>query len=195
MHLLFCTSHKYLKNHYIESELKRQSIAQGKLFDSEEGAQEHIKSFISVYNLESTLKDLLEPDPTKYKTFNDFFVRKLAPGVRPIAAPLDPSVIVSGADCRLTVWNDIDTAKKFWVKSKEFDLPHLFGSEELASLPEFKDGGALAIFRLAPADFHRFSSPVTGKLGTILHHPGTYYTVNPQAVNEECVRTSDRRFH
>ena len=37
---------------FIESELKKQSLAQGKLFDSEEGAQEHIADFIKTYELE-----------------------------------------------------------------------------------------------------------------------------------------------
>lgn len=43
---------------------------------------------------------------------------------------------------------------------------------------------SLAIWRLAPQDYHRFHSPITGKLRKITHIPGEYYTVNPQAVNE-----------
>jgi Phosphatidylserine decarboxylase len=38
-----------------------------------------------------------------FKTFNEFFYRKLKPGARPIAAPEEDSVIVSCADCRLVV--------------------------------------------------------------------------------------------
>ena len=46
-------------------------------------------------------------------------------------------------------------------------------------------GASLAAFRLAPQDYHRFHSPISGE---IVHGPvdipGTYYTVNPQAVTQ-----------
>jgi len=45
-------------------------------------------------------------------------------------------------------------------------------------------GSSVAIFRLAPADYHRFHSPIDGEVGEVVHIPGQYYTVNPQAVNE-----------
>lgn len=37
---------------------------------------------------------------------------------------------------------------------------------------------------LAPADYHRFHSPIDAVVGDINDIPGEYYTVNPQAVNE-----------
>jgi phosphatidylserine decarboxylase len=40
------------------------------------------------------------------------------------------------------------------------------------------EGGALAIFRLAPQDYHRFHSPVDGKIGAMRYIAGEYYTVN-----------------
>ena len=45
-------------------------------------------------------QEALDPDPASYKCFNDFFVRRLKPSARPIAAPDNPDVIVSAADCR-----------------------------------------------------------------------------------------------
>jgi phosphatidylserine decarboxylase len=39
-------------------------------------------------------------------------------------------------------------------------------------------GGALAIFRLAPQDYHRFHSPVDGRIGKMTYISGEYYTVN-----------------
>jgi phosphatidylserine decarboxylase len=46
------------------------------------------------------------------------------------------------------------------------------------------EGGAIAISRLAPQDYHRWHSPVDGVIESITEIPGTYYTVNPQAINE-----------
>lgn len=38
------------------------------------------------------------------------------------------------------------------------------------------------INRLAPQDYHRFHSPVRGKVGKMTMIDGEYYTVNPQAI-------------
>jgi len=61
-------------------------------------------------------------------------------------------------------------------------LEHLLQDQELA---QAFDGGSIAIFRLAPQDYHRFHSPVQG---SVAKEPvkigGTYFTVNPMAVNE-----------
>lgn len=41
---------------------------------------------------------------------------------------------------------------------------------------------SVVIFRLAPQDYHRFHSPVTGTIGPIQHIEGEYYTVNPMTI-------------
>ncbi|POV99013.1 hypothetical protein PSHT_13728 [Puccinia striiformis] len=41
---------------------------------------------------------------------------------------------------------------------------------------------ALGIFRLAPQDYHRFHSPIDGKIIDIEYIEGQYYTVNPMAI-------------
>ena len=38
--------------------------------------------------------------------------------------------------------------------------------------------GALAIFSLAPQDYHCFHSPVEGRIGAMTYISGEYYTVN-----------------
>jgi phosphatidylserine decarboxylase len=117
-------------------------------------------------------------------------------------------VIVSAADCRLNVFHDFNQARQFWyvsissesifiwakfrVKGKKFTLPGLLGSPDKAGL--FGSNPSLAIFRLAPQDYHRFHSPVTGTIESITSLAGDYYTVNPQAVNENLdVFTANRR--
>jgi len=82
------------------------------------------------------------------------------------------------------VYDTVTQAQKFWIKGRNFNL------ENLLSLPiddpilrEF-DSASLAIFRLAPADYHRFHTPMDCIVEESVHTPGDYYTVNPQAVNE-----------
>jgi len=90
-----------------------------------------IPSFIETYSIQT--EELLEPDISKYKNFNEFFsrypwtliyplsrlialilCRKLRPDARPIQNEHDERVLISAADCRLTVFESIDTAKAFW---------------------------------------------------------------------------------
>jgi len=175
MHLLFHGSVENKLLHYkrVEDLLEHQSVKEGKIFDGERGAAEHIKAFITTYQLEDSLNELLLPNLVDYKTFNQFFYRKLKPGARPVAEPENPLAITSGADCRLTVWESIDTAKEFWVKGQNFNIHNLIKWDEISDLPEFKDGACMAIFRLAPQDYHRFHSPQS--------HPRPHKT-NPRTV-------------
>ena len=53
-----------------------------------------------------------------FKTFNEFFFRKLKPSARPIASPEHPDVLVSAADCRLMAYVTVDDATRCWIKAR-----------------------------------------------------------------------------
>lgn len=79
----------------------------------------------------------------------------------------------------------------FFATGEQFTIAHLFDSEELA-IPFA--GCSIAIFRLAPADYHRSHSPIDGLVGTTKRIDGTYFTVNPCAIGENLdVFTRNRR--
>jgi len=125
---------------------------------------------------------------TEYKTFNDFFSRSLKPGTRPIASLDDPTVVVSPADCRLICFPTVEETKRLWLKGGGFSVAELLGvglgeeEEELGILADsFKDA-SVAIARLAPADYHRWHTPVTGRFVRMYRLAGTYYSVSPRAV-------------
>lgn len=82
-------------------------------------------------------------------TFTHRGCRKLKTEARPIARPDDPSVLVSGADCRMMAFESIQQATKLWIKGREFTVAKLLGPQYASEAPKY-DGGALAIFRLAP---------------------------------------------
>ncbi|EIN08718.1 hypothetical protein PUNSTDRAFT_102181 [Punctularia strigosozonata HHB-11173 SS5] len=183
MHLLYYGSAqvKVLHNQHVEEVLKDLSIKQGKIYDEPESVKS-IPSFIETYSIQTD--ELLEPDITKYGNFNEFFYRRLKDGARPVQHADDPTAFCSAADCRLTVYNTVDLAKQFWIKGKNFSIPNLLGVSPDSEQARHFDNGGLAIFRLAPADYHRFHSPIDGTVGDVVDIPGQYYTVNPQAVNE-----------
>eukprot|EP00727_Mastigamoeba_balamuthi_P007746 m51a1_g3592 putative phosphatidylserine decarboxylase (566) ;mRNA; f:1165344-1167984 len=149
---------------------------QGKKYDNPASAKE-IPQFVRYHRLD-TQECLRKVD--EFKTFNEFFYRELKPGMRPVDAPKDDSVAVSPADCRMSAFASVDESKQIWVKGETFSLKTLFGDDALAA--EFNDG-SFVIARLSPQDYHRFHSPVSGVVGPIKEIEGTYYTVNPIAVN------------
>lgn len=138
--------------------------------------QEHILSFVKTYQLEDTLPQLAQPDLKAYKTFNSFFYRGLKPDARPVASPDDPNVVVSAADCRLTVWEDVKAAEEVWIKSRKFSVEHLVHDQSFMNNPAYEDGVSLAIFRLAPQDYHRWHSPVAATLGKRWSISGALYS-------------------
>ena len=114
---------------------------------------------------------------TKSETFNQFFYRKLKPDARPVEAPDDPTRLVSAADCRMMTFETVNEATRLWIKGREFSVARLLG-EAYRDQADRYNGGAVAIFRLAPQDYHRFHSPVDGKIGPMTYIAGEYYTVN-----------------
>ncbi|OBZ66242.1 Phosphatidylserine decarboxylase proenzyme 3 [Grifola frondosa] len=157
--------------------LKSLSIKQGAKYDSPESAGD-IPAFIAFHNLK--VDEILEP-LSSFKTFNEFFYRKLKPTARPIECLDDPYRLVSGADCRLMAFETVNEATRLWIKGREFTVSRLLG-EAYRFEAERYSGGALCIFRLAPQDYHRFHSPVDGTIGPMTYITGEYYTVNPQAI-------------
>ncbi|KAI9258589.1 phosphatidylserine decarboxylase-domain-containing protein [Helicostylum pulchrum] len=155
--------------------LANMSRKQGRRFDNPLSVKE-IPSFIKFHQLDMT--QVLEPTEN-FKTFNEFFYRKLKPGSRPCDSPDNKNVAVSPADCRMMAFPTIDSATNIWIKGTEFSIAKLLDDPVEA---EAFEGGALAIFRLAPQDYHRYNSPVDGLIRKIHSVEGQYYTVNPMAI-------------
>ncbi|KAG0239719.1 hypothetical protein BGW41_007519 [Actinomortierella wolfii] len=179
MHIVFGSTfdHRLVNSTRIQKLFSTESIKQGHHFDAPASVAQ-IPHFIKTYKID--LNELEEPDPTKYATFNEFFYRKLKADARSIAEPNNPDVIVSAADCRLSVFETIKSATQIWIKGRQFTLMNLLQDANLAAQYE---GGSIAIFRLAPQDYHRFHSPVQGRVVCDPIPLGKqYYTVNPMAV-------------
>jgi phosphatidylserine decarboxylase len=112
-----------------------------------------------------------------YKTFNEFFYRKLKDSARPIQA--DPASAVLPADGRHLVFPDVDAADGFYVKGERFDLAELLGGEQVAR--QFA-GGSMLISRLAPVDYHRFHFPCACRAGRASEIRGPLFSVSPIAL-------------
>lgn len=163
--------------------LRKLSVKQGMKFDAPR-LKADIVSFIKFHKLD--LSECVKTDPAQFDTFNEFFYRKLREGTRPIEGP--ETVVTSPADCRCTTFTSVNEATELWIKGRNFTLAKLFNGNfnglESTSLYDPK-ACCIGIFRLAPQDYHRFHSPVTGVIGRIKYIEGEYYTVNPMAIRSD----------
>jgi phosphatidylserine decarboxylase len=125
--------------------LKSMSEKQGTKYN-DPASVSGISAFIEFHNLDvNEMRDPLD----SFKSFNEFFYRKLKPEARPVEKPDDPRRIVSAADCRLMAFETISEATKIWIKGREFSVAKLLGERYKDEVAEY-NGGALVIFRLAP---------------------------------------------
>eukprot|EP00123_Amoebidium_parasiticum_P015863 comp23183_c0_seq1/m.37572 comp23183_c0_seq1/g.37572 ORF comp23183_c0_seq1/g.37572 comp23183_c0_seq1/m.37572 type:complete len:812 (-) comp23183_c0_seq1:190-2625(-) len=169
--------------------LRSMSQKEGAKMDNP-ASKKKIPDFIATHNL--NMAEVLDPLEA-FPHFNAFFYRKLKPDARPITALDDPTVVVSPADCRMTVFPTIMDATTLWIKGSEFTIDGLLGPRAAELAPQFY-GGSLCIARLAPQDYHRWHSPVTGTLGLRTPISGELYTVNPVAVRQPLnVYTENKR--
>lgn len=159
-----------------KSLLRTLSIKQGKKFDNCTSVK-YIDPFIKFHSL-----DMLEYEETEYKTFNEFFYRKLKYGTR-LPESDNPGILLSPADSRCTVFPTIQKSKDIWIKGRQFTLSKLTHNYHLRF---FNDKScSIGIFRLAPQDYHRFHCPCDGIIKRPKYISGEYYTVNPMAVRTE----------
>ena len=121
-----------------------------------------VQPFIEQFGVDAT-----EFAPAEFKSFNDFFIRKLKPEVRPI----DDAAAVCPADGRYTFWPNVRASDTFLVKGETFSLA-----------PQY-EGGAMVMARLCPTDYHRFHFPVDGVAGRSTLVDGPLASVNPVALN------------
>lgn len=131
----------------------------------------HIRKFVRDYKINTAE---IEKPLSSYATFNDFFIRKLKPGSRPIDP--NPTTITSLADSKLTAIENIALTKNFMIKGTKFTLRDFLNDAKLA---EDYEQGTLLIFRLAPEDYHRFHFPCdcVPSAPKVIH--GNYDSVNP----------------
>ena len=74
-------------------------------------------------------------------------------------------------------FESVNEVTRLWIKGREFTVARLLGDVYKGQTERYA-GGAVAIFRLAPQDYHHFHSPIDGTIGPMTYISGEYYTVN-----------------
>jgi phosphatidylserine decarboxylase len=131
-----------------------------------------ITRFVSLYDVEI---DEVELDvPAGFKTFNDFFIRELEDGARPIDA--SPGSIVSPVDGTLSRSGRLLAGSIMQAKGIDYTLEDLLATdlEQAAALAD----GSFATIYLAPYNYHRVHAPFDGKVIAARYVPGDLFSVN-----------------
>lgn len=117
-------------------------------------------------------------DPSRWKSFNDFFARRLkSPNQRPIASPDDPSVVSSPADSwphgawRTDQDSNIVHRAGVPIKSRVFRSAADLIGEGSAYRHSFANGTLTHTF-LDVNDYHRYHFPVGGTIREVRMIPG-----------------------
>lgn len=138
------------------------------------GSREKVAPFIERYGIDMSE---CRADADSFGSFNDFFYRELTGSARPIAAGDD--TISLPADGRHMVIPTLSQVDQVYVKGQGFDLEAFLGRQDLAE--RFSDG-SMAISRLCPVDYHRYHSPVAGRVADQYEVGGSLFSVSPIAL-------------
>lgn len=135
-----------------------------------------IQPFVEQYGTDLTE---LADDPSTFRCFNDFFIRRLKPEARPIVD--DPRSVVFPADGRHLGFQNVAEIDGVFVKGQKFNIDELVGDSELAE--NYREG-TLVLSRLCPVDYHRFHFPCAGTPSTPRLINGPLFSVNPIALRQ-----------
>lgn len=142
----------------------------GKIMDSPI-SKPVIKPFIEKNNI-----DMSQYEEKEYKSYNEFFTRKIKEGKR--IFDLTPDLLCSPCDSKLTVYK-IDDKSRYEIKGTKYSFESLTRSKKLA---DYYNGGHMLVFRLCVDDYHRYAYVDNGYVGPIRRINGVYHTVNPVAI-------------
>lgn len=114
-----------------------------------------------------------EKQISEFLSLNDFFTRRLRPGLRPIDE--NQSTLVSPVDGMITGLGNIEEGQLLQVKGQDYTVDELLNHSPRAI--NYKHGFYIVLY-LSPTDYHRIHSPVTGAIVEKEHIRGKVYPVN-----------------
>ncbi|MDO5059834.1 MAG: archaetidylserine decarboxylase [Neisseria sp.] len=132
-----------------------------------------IKRFAKAYGVD--LGEAVKTQPSDYATFNEFFIRPLKEGARPVDAAAE--AVCLPADGAVSEGGRIDGERLLQAKGHLFTLETLLAGDKEAAAA-FSDGLFLTTY-LSPRDYHRVHMPCRGVLRKMVYVPGDLFSVNP----------------
>jgi len=154
------------------------------IYNSSQYSRKKIEPFIQDYQIK--MDDF---ESVEYKSFNDFFTRKIRLEARPMES--DDKKLISPADSKLSVYRIGDNLN-VKIKGSNYTLDELVDGR--VDINSYK-GGLCLVFRLTMDDYHRYCFPddgilvakhvIKGKLHTVSSISKKYkiYKENSRVIN------------
>jgi phosphatidylserine decarboxylase len=136
-----------------------------------------LRRFASCYGIDVSEAEL---ELAQYGSLQEFFTRRLRPGLRPVDP--SPAAVVSPADGLVCDSGTVCAGRLLEAKGSPFTLRDLLADDELAARLE---GGPFLVTYLSPRDYHRVHSPVPGRIAGWTHIPGRLFPVGRRSVARE----------
>ena len=130
-----------------------------------------IHQFIRQYAV--NMSEAENDNPESYACFNDFFIRHLKPGCRPLAQ----HDLISPVDGCVSEIGNIHEGTILQAKHRYYTVNDLLACEP--SLSAQFNQGRFATLYLSPKDYHRVHMPIEGTLSHMIHVPGQLFSVQP----------------
>lgn len=134
-----------------------------------------IRLFIRAFDVDMSEAEHSSAD--KYKTFNEFFKRKLISGARPIDSSKDS--ISCPADGRISQISSYHDGQAIQAKGQHYSIAQLLGGEN--NYGTLCQSGSFATIYLSPKNYHRVHMPYDGELVEMIYVPGRLFSVAPYA--------------
>ena len=135
-----------------------------------------ITRFASAFDV--NLEEVKLEVPGDFATFNEFFIRELAAGARPVDD--DADAIVSPVDGTVSFAGAIRADNVFQAKGIDYSLADLLATD-IDEAERYIDGNFATIY-LAPYNYHRVHAPFAGELVAARYVPGDLFSVNEATV-------------
>lgn len=146
-------------------------MERGKFMDSKASAPSYLIKEWELF-LGPQMKQYVIPKGG-YKTFNEFFTRQLKD--QSVSRPIlddDPSIVVASGDTEINfIESELTLTTEIDVKTRQINVTELLDDSDLAKY--FVGGTALSCV-LMPNNYHRYHSPVSGKIVESKNVPGIY---------------------
>ncbi len=136
-----------------------------------------VKNYLIRYFLKNhdvDMREAVHESVEAYASFNDFFIRQLKPGLRPVAS----THLVSPVDGFVSEFGRIKKGQLLQAKGKHYSVDALLASDSRRS-DVFTDGSFVTLY-LSPKDYHRVHMPCAGMLEDMTHVPGSLFSVQPE---------------
>ena len=125
------------------------------------------------YFYKPNLDESVNKKPQDFRSFNDFFTRKLESNSRPINQETD--IIISPVDGMVVSLGNLKKGALIQAKGISYEVSELIQDHSLEN--NFKNGCYVTIY-LAPINYHRIHFPFGGTIEKTKYLKGNLYSVN-----------------